>query len=190
MNNTESSASNIFNLIFCVAIVFVVIVGFYKLATSNIISNFNGNNKKNYNLELELDRKENKEMFDYEFSRTLEINNFKFKTEIVDNESDRKQGLSDTQSLCDECAMLFIFDKPQKLSFWMKDMNYDLDILYIKEEKNKKVVSEIFENVKADLDKSVRPVTVNSGEEVKYVLEINSGKASELNIKVGDEIIF
>lgn len=116
-------------------------------------------------------RKENK----------ITINNHKFKIETVVSEEAREKGLSGRTELCDNCGMLFLFNTLGNHSFWMKDMNFDIDILWIA---NNEVV-QIDKNVSAS----------RGSEEIKTskfpvdkVLEINAGKSDTLGIKVGDKI--
>lgn len=112
---------------------------------------------------------------------------------IADTESTREQGLSGTDQLrvyendkiVTTEGMLFVFDSEQTMRFWMKDMNYDLDMIWL--DKNMKVVD--IQNAKAS---SYDPKNPNAAQifsnntPAKYVLEINSGLADKLNLKVGD----
>lgn len=97
----------------------------------------------------------------------------------------RRQGLSDRVNLCDSCGMLFVFENSNYYSFWMKDMNFDIDIIYLDE--NMKVV-DIFVNVSKDSYREIPPKTFVNTKPAKYVLEINSGKARDLNIVKGDRL--
>ena len=45
----------------------------------------------------------------------------------------RAQGLSGRASLCSDCAMLFVFESPGQYGFWMKDMQFAIDILWLRE---------------------------------------------------------
>ena len=116
-------------------------------------------------------------------------NEGKFEIEIADTKEKRSLGLSYRKNLCDRCAMLFIFEKAGHYAFWMKDMNFDLDILYINDRKE---VVEIFENVKKESyysDNVENSEKIKNSNIAKYVLEINSGKVKQMGIKIGDKII-
>lgn len=87
---------------------------------------------------------------------------------IADTQSEQEQGLSDTLSLAPNTGKLFVFNTPGRYGFWMKDMHYGLDLIWI--DKDFKVVG---------IDKGVTPETYPKifypPQEVGYVLEVNSG---------------
>lgn len=101
--------------------------------------------------------------------------------EVADTDTLRTQGLSGRDSLPPNSGMLFIFETPSKYGFWMKDMNFPLDIVWIDE--SWQVVG---------VDRLINPDTFpkvfypNSA--VKYVLEINSGETSMLGIDTGSKL--
>lgn len=65
--------------------------------------------------------------------------------------------------------MMFIFDKPDYYGFWMKDMFYPIDIVFL--DSDMKVISYI-DNV----DPASYPETFYPEEPAKYVIEMNSGE--------------
>ncbi len=54
--------------------------------------------------------------------------------DIADTEISRHRGLGGQRDLCDHCGMLFLFDESKKRSFWMKDMFFDIDIIWIQDD--------------------------------------------------------
>lgn len=103
--------------------------------------------------------------------------------ERVITEEGRRQGLSERTSLCDQCGMLFVFESSSYFPFWMKDMNFDIDIIYL--DADMRIVN-IFENVSKESYKKTPPETFSNTKPAKYVLELNAGKSKELDIMVGD----
>ena len=105
---------------------------------------------------------------------------------VADTEEKRNKGLSNTTSLCGDCAMLFIYDKPGIYPFWMKQMNYDLDIIWINGDK----VVDITENVKKPFLSEYDKPTVLYYSQVPFdrVLEVNADFVKKNNIFVGDKI--
>ena len=87
-------------------------------------------------------------------------------------------------------GMLFVFSEPRVLNFWMKDMRFDLDIIWLDE--NLKIVH-IANNAQADSYNTQNPASStifsNGNNPAKYVLEINSGLSNELNLREGDTLI-
>ena len=101
--------------------------------------------------------------------------------EIKDTSEERKQGLSNRKHLPKDQGVLFIFDQPAQHSFWMKNMLFDLDFIWIK---NNKVV-DITENVPAPKNNQP-PVSLKPKSPVNKVLEVNAGFIQKHHIKIND----
>jgi len=102
--------------------------------------------------------------------------------EVAKNESERMKGLMDRFSLPDNAGMLFIFEREEPRSFWMKNTYISLDIIYINS--NKEIVS---------IQKYAQPRTTSSIPSempAMYVLEVNAGFADKYGLKPGDKIEF
>ena len=99
------------------------------------------------------------------------------------NEEKQTKGLSGKEKLENDEGMLFVFDKAGKYNFWMKDMNFPIDIIWIGEDM--KVVY-----IKKDADPKLYPETYGPELDAKYVLEVVSGFSEKNNLKVGDEVLF
>lgn len=93
----------------------------------------------------------------------------------------RQQGLSDTPSLAPNTGKLFIFDTPGKYGFWMKDMHYALDLIWI--DSTLKVVG-----ITSTVGPETYPQTFYPPTDVSYVLEINAGEAPMLGLVVGTQL--
>ncbi len=117
----------------------------------------------------------------------LKIKNAKgetnFKTDVSDTPALQKLGLSGRQSLASDRAMLFVFNDSGYYSFWMKDMKFAIDMIWINEDK--KIVY-IASNVKPES----YPESFKSDRLAKYVLEVKANTVMEKNIKVGDMVLF
>lgn len=111
----------------------------------------------------------------------MDVKKDAFRVEVVSTPDKLARGLGKRKKLCDSCAMLFVFQKEGNYSFWMKDMLFPLDIIWIYDNK----VVDIEKNVQADFGGILTPK--NS---VDAVLEINAGKSDKLGIEVGDELKF
>ena len=110
----------------------------------------------------------------------LRINNKDYLTYVAETDEEKEIGLSECEELekvgGKEEAMLFPYDTPQHLDFWMKDCDLTLSIIFIDE--NKTVIS----------NQKGLPNTENfiSEDNAKYVLEVNYTK----DIQPGDKVIF
>lgn len=113
---------------------------------------------------------------------TASINGFDIKVDISDTIDKQIQGLSGRESLAEDGGMLFVYEKPKKQVFWMKNMNFPLDFIFIEGEQ----VVEIIEDVPPEGGNPEKRVI--SENEVSQVLEVNAGFVKKHNIKIGDSV--
>lgn len=102
--------------------------------------------------------------------------------EIADDEYKTQTGLMYRHSMDKDQGMLFIFPDSQPRSFFMKNTEFALDIIYFNSEK--RVVS---------IQKNAKPydqTSLPSEEPAQYVLEINAGLSDKWNLKKGDKFQF
>ncbi len=98
---------------------------------------------------------------------------------IADTNIERAQGLSGTPYIPAGIAKVFIFEAPDTWSFWMKDMNYPIDIFWLDE---RGYVVHVVENASPD---SYPEISFVPPVPAKYVIETKAGFAKENNIGVG-----
>ncbi|MGI9118211.1 MAG: DUF192 domain-containing protein [Minisyncoccia bacterium] len=104
---------------------------------------------------------------------------------VADTEARREQGLSGTKPLLPHTGMLFVFDVPAKYGFWMKDMNYAIDIIWVNTNTNGiGTVVYIEQNVKPES----YPKTFSNVNIANAVIEVTAGEVSKNNIKIGDRV--
>ena len=101
--------------------------------------------------------------------------------EIADDAGERAQGLMHRTSLAGSAGMLFIYEEPQPLSFWMRNTLIPLDLLFID---SRGVVQHIHHNA-IPLDES--PLEGGS-DALLAVLEINGGLSARMGITPGTEL--
>ncbi len=102
--------------------------------------------------------------------------------EIAETEYETQTGLMYRPSMEKGRGMLFIFPNVSVRSFYMKNTEFPLDIIYIDE--NQKIVS--FQKHAKAYDETSLP----SNFPAKYVLEVNAGLSDQWGLKVGDSISF
>lgn len=102
---------------------------------------------------------------------------------LADTEALREKGLSGRASLGDKEVMLFTFEKPDAHFFWMKDMLFPIDIVWL--DSNKKVIHIEHQVTPQTYPKSFGP-TVKS----LYVSEFNADTAKSIDLRVGDTVEF
>lgn len=104
--------------------------------------------------------------------------------EVADNEDERRKGLGGRESLPQDGGMLFIFpEKTSGVVFWMKEMNFAIDIIWVRDDEVVKIDKSVQPepDVSDDNLKRYRPET-----EINYVLEVNAGFSDKNNLKIGD----
>lgn len=129
-------------------------------------------------------------VYRYEFNSSgvyqarLIINNKEFSVEIADTSVKQAQGLSGRQSLATNQGMLFIFERPGIYGFWMKDMKFPIDIIWIK---NNRIIG--FEkNIPSPASQDMKLPVYYPVSEADRVLEVVAGTADKYKFMVGDEV--
>lgn len=120
------------------------------------------------------------------YSILLEIGNKKIFVEIVNTPERMQQGLSGRKKLNNDQGMLFDFSglQERRPGFWMKDMKFDLDLVWIKD---KKIIG-ITPNVPRPKSVDDKLPSYYPSGDINQVLEVNAGWSEKYKIKVGDEI--
>jgi len=113
----------------------------------------------------------------------VELNGEKFTVELAETREEQALGLMFRDSLAEDHGMLFIFPDEARRSFWMKNCRIALDIFYFDAQLELVSVSE-----NTPPCRSSRCPSYPSAGPAKYVLELNSGKAAELQVKPGDKL--
>jgi uncharacterized membrane protein (UPF0127 family) len=122
---------------------------------------------------------------------TTQINNVKYvkiagvqvKVDLALTPETKLKGLSVKDEIGANEGMLFVFAQPGKYSFWMKDMKFAIDIIWIEE--GGRVVS-----LEKNVPVNSYPEIFRSEEDATYVLEVSAGFADKYNLQVGDKAEF
>lgn len=104
----------------------------------------------------------------------VEVNDKKYNVKVAKSQEERTKGLQNKKELPNDEGMLFIFDKPQQVSMWMKDTLIPLDIIFINDDLE---VIEVYEGKPESTE-------IMQEDNTKYVLEVNANS----EIKKGDEV--
>lgn len=105
----------------------------------------------------------------------------RFTVELADDPRERSVGLMHRETLPLGTGMLFAYEKPQPVSFWMRNTLIPLDMIFMDAQGR---VTHIHENA-IPLDETGIP---GGDTDVQYVLEINGGLARRMGIDVGSEL--
>lgn len=101
------------------------------------------------------------------------------KVKLAITQAERTRGLSGLDEMAGFDGMFFVNDKPRQVSFWMKDMRFPLDIIYLDETGQ---VVEIHENEPPCQVGESCPSIISSSDQIKYILEVKAGVAQEYKI--------
>lgn len=107
--------------------------------------------------------------------------------EVRDNDSERILGLMYRENINESFGMLFVFDSNVDYAFWMKNMKFNIDIIFIDE--NKTIVSIVkgaFPCNKPDNECEL----YFSKKPYKYVIEVTSGFTNKYDIFEGQKVFF
>ena len=104
----------------------------------------------------------------------IEIGDKEYNVEVARTEEEKVKGLQEKESLGEDEGMLFVYDEPQEIAFWMKDTAIPLDIVFIDEDGE---VISVQQGQPYD-------ETLLEEDGVMYVLEVNQNSG----IQPGDEL--
>lgn len=117
----------------------------------------------------------------YQPQTVIRVGEATIPVEVADTDAERIQGLSGRDSLQHGSGLLFIFEKESIQGFWMKDMHFAIDIVWIDE--NWAVIG-----IERSVEPDSYPTVFYSSGPAKYVLELNSGEATTLGIDIGSKL--
>lgn len=104
----------------------------------------------------------------------------RFSVEIADDAEERSRGLMFRREMPRNAGMLFVYDAPQRASFWMKNTLIPLDMVFV--DRSGVVTRVHHDAVPGDL------TSIDGGQNVYAVLEINAGLARRYGIGVGSQL--
>lgn len=126
----------------------------------------------------------------------VQVNNFDFnkiqyvkiagkilKVDLALTQQEQEQGLSGRNKLNEDEGMFFVFNHIAQYPFWMKDMNFAIDIIWLGEDL--RVVY-----IKKNATPESYPETFFPDQNAKYVLEVLAQFSEKNNLKVGDKVEF
>lgn len=105
-----------------------------------------------------------------------------FQVDVASTGADLKKGLMFRRTIRDNYGMLFVFGRPHRARFWMRNTYLSLDLLFLD------MRGRIVEIIQKTTPLSEK-ILVASVENVKAVLEVKAGTADRLNLGVGDRVL-
>jgi uncharacterized membrane protein (UPF0127 family) len=111
----------------------------------------------------------------------VKIGNKNYCLYLADTNEKRTNGLSN-KTISSSEGMIFIYKQPGYRRFWMKEMSYSLDLLYL----NNNRVIDYHENIAPD----TYPKTFTSSTPANKIIELKAGEIKNASIKKGDVLNF
>ncbi len=111
----------------------------------------------------------------------MKIGNQKYDLFVSNTIEKRIKGLSNSPYILRNEGMIFIYENPGIYKFWMKSMNYPIDIIYV----YGNIVIDIFENVSPDS----YPNLIIPNNKADKVIELNAGEVERNGIKIGSSVL-
>ncbi len=103
-----------------------------------------------------------------------------FTVDVADSVEERSQGLMFVEEMATMQGMLFVYERPQRASFWMRNTLIPLDMVFADE-------NGVVQNIHA-MAQPLDETPIFGGEDIQFVLEINGGLAAMLGLEVGDQL--
>lgn len=116
----------------------------------------------------------------------ITINNVNLQADVALSSEEQTKGLSIKDSLKSNEGMIFPYESPQTLSFWMKDMKFPIDIIWIDSDKT---IIHIENNLQPCSSEVLCP-TYKPNDDSMYVLETVGGFAEKYDIVRGTRVGF
>ena len=114
-------------------------------------------------------------------TNTLLLDNQEYVLEIVASSEARKKGLSGRESLAANQGMLFVERTPTVSCIWMKDMNFDIDIVWVDYTKT-------IRHLEERVSPKTYPKAFCPKLKTKYVVELPSGTIDKHQLAVGQKL--
>ena len=111
----------------------------------------------------------------------VELGGQRYNVEIADDDAERARGLMFRDAMASDHGMLFIHDREEPQSYWMKNTRIPLDILYFDD--GRRLVSQQRDVPPCNLGDRCPPYPSNAP--ARYVLELNAGEAARLGLQDG-----
>lgn len=103
--------------------------------------------------------------------------------DVAQTPEELAKGLSGRNSLPDNHGLVFVFGYPSVQCFWMKEMRFPIDIIWLNA--NKEIV-----HIEQNASPNTYPNAFCPNVDAQYVLEVNAGMAAKLNMNMNQKLVF
>ncbi len=114
---------------------------------------------------------------------SVELNEEDVTLALAADPARRRLGLSEVETLPEEYGMLFVFPAEEPHGFWMKQMNFSLDIIWL--DRDRKIIK-----VMSNVSPETFPTTFGQEVNSQFVIELNIGSVQRYGLELGQEVEF
>ncbi len=122
-------------------------------------------------------------LFSFLPPHSIEVGTKTYSVEWATTNTQRNRGLSNRASLPENHGMVFLFDRNDEHCFWMKDVHFALDIIWLNDRKQ---VTSMYQNVEPE----TYPQSFCSNEDGRFGIELPAGSIEQSGLQVGDPVYF
>jgi len=108
------------------------------------------------------------------------LGEFNFYVEVAETPEQLAYGLSNRAPIQSNSGMLFLFPTSIQASMWMKDVNFNLDMIFLN---RSGLITEIYPSTLANSQ-----AVIQSKEPIRAVLELHENTVNQLGLKIGDRV--
>jgi uncharacterized membrane protein (UPF0127 family) len=116
------------------------------------------------------------------FGVKVEINNNVLYVDVAITNEEKELGLGNREYMESDHGMLFVYDHSEQYRYWMKNMRFPIDIIWIKDT----TIVDITKNIPTETTSQLK--TYTPVVPINKVLEVNAGTCDQLGIRIGDTI--
>ena len=111
----------------------------------------------------------------------LRVGGQTYHLEMAATPAAQQKGLGGRVAMAHDQGMLFSFDHPALECFWMKDMHFALDIIWL-------AANQRIGAIEANISPSTYPHTFCPKVSAKYVIELDAGQAAAARLQIGQSL--
>jgi uncharacterized protein len=119
----------------------------------------------------------------YSRDQVVRTGNDRIDVQVADTNAELATGLGGKACISDNQGMLFKLEKPGIYEFWMKDMKFSIDIIWI--DSNRKIV-----HIEKNVTPSSYPQTYKNNVAAMDILELKANRSSELDLEIGTQLSY
>ncbi len=113
----------------------------------------------------------------------IQFNTASYEIELALTDQEKKKGLSNRDSMPQGHGMLFVYPVAEKYDFWMKDMRFPLDFIWLRD----KTVVDITPNVQPESGPEY--TLYHPSSPANMILELHAGEAAKAGIVIGQQAV-